>query len=165
MEEKFCCCNSGNTVKTCCGPFLAGQAVPGTPEQLMRSRYAAFFYKNIDYLIATRDPDYREIDSRRSLADSCDQIQWLGLLVIKADDSQLAQGVGFVEFAAFYDQNGPGQIHDQIHDQIHEKARFVNRDGRWYYCDGQLLPPVVWGRNQLCWCGSHKKYKRCHGGR
>lgn len=155
MAGKFCCCNSGSTEETCCGPFLAGQAVPDTPEQLMRSRYAAFFYKNIDYLIATRDPDYREIDSRRSLTDACDHTQWLGLFVIKTDDSQRVQGVGFVEFAAFYDQNGPGQIH--------ENSRFVNREGRWYYCDGQLLPPVVWGRNQLCWCGSHKKYKRCHG--
>lgn len=157
MEETYCCCNSGKTADICCGPFLSGQAIPATPEQLMRSRYAAFFHKKIDYLVATRDPDCREIDERRLLADACNQTQWLGLAVMKTDDSQLAQGIGFVEFAAFYDQNGPGQIH--------ENARFVNKKGRWVYCDGHILPPVVWGRNQPCWCGSNKKFKRCHGAR
>jgi len=157
MGEKYCCCKSGKTAANCCEPFLSGQAIPGTPEQLMRSRYAAFFHKAIDYLVATRDPDYRAMDESGLLADTCNQTRWLGLSVIKTDDSQLAQGVGFVEFAAFYDQNGLGQIH--------EKARFVNKKGRWYYCDGRILPPVIWGRNQPCWCGSRKKFKRCHGGR
>lgn len=159
MTETFCCCKSGNKSDTCCGPYLSGQAIPATPEQLMRSRYAAFFHKNIDYLIATRDPDHREENDRQLLADTCNTTQWLGLVVMKTDESQLARGVGYVEFVAFYDQKGTGQLHDQIH----EKARFVNKDGRWVYCDGQLLPPVVWGRNQPCWCGSHKKFKKCHG--
>jgi len=121
----------------------------------MRSRYAAFFHKNIDYLIATRDPDFREVNERQVLAATCDNTQWLGLVVIKTDDSQLGRGIGFVEFAAFYEQEGLGQIH--------EKSIFVNKEGHWYYCDGQMLPPLVWGRNQSCWCNSQKKYKKCHG--
>ena len=159
MTETFCCCNSGNKSDLCCGPYLSGQSIPATPEQLMRSRYAAFFYKNIDYLIATRDPDHREKNDRQLLADTCNQTRWLGLVVMKKDASQLAIGVGYVEFVAFYDQKGT----DHIRGQIHEKARFVNKEGRWFYCDGQLLAPMVWGRNQPCWCGSHKKFKRCHG--
>jgi len=159
MAETLCCRNSGNKSDMCCGLYLSGQALPKTPEQLMRSRYAAFFHKNIDYLIATRDPDYRQENDRQVLADTCNTTRWLGLVVMKIDESQLALGVGYVEFAAFYDQKGT----DRLHDQIHEKARFVNKDGRWVYCDGQLLPPVVWGRNQPCWCGSHKKFKKCHG--
>lgn len=163
MTEGLCCCQSGNTSDTCCGPYLSGQAIPATPEQLMRSRYAAFFHKNMDYLIATRDPDYREENDRQLLADTCNTTQWRGLVVMKTDDSQLDQGVGYVEFVAFYEQRGTGPLYDLIHGQIHEKARFVNKEGRWVYCDGQMLPPVVWGRNQPCWCGSHKKFKRCHG--
>jgi len=162
MTETFCCCNSGNKSDACCGPYLSGQAIPATPEQLMRSRYAAFFHKNIDYLIATRDPDHREENDRQLLAETCKITQWLGLVVMKTDASQLARGVGYVEFAAFYDQKGT-QLYDQIRGQIHEKSRFVNKEGRWFYCDGQLLAPVVWGRNQPCWCGSHKKFKKCHG--
>ena len=123
MTETLCCCNSGNKRYTCCGPYLSDQSISATPEQLMRSRYAAFFHKNIDYLIATRDPDHREENDRQ----------------------------------------GTGQRHDKIHGQIHENSRFVNENGRWYYCDGQMLPPVVWGRNQPCWCHSNKKYKKCHG--
>ena len=118
----------------------------------MRSRYAAFFHKNSDYLIATRDPDSREVNDRQALATTFDNTRWLGLVVIKTDDSQLEQGIGSVEFAAFYDGG-----------HLHEKSLFVNREGRWYYCEGQMLPPLVWGRNQLCWCNSQKKYKKCHG--
>ena len=154
MAEIFCCCKSGKKSEACCDPYLSGQSIPA-PEQLMRSRYAAFFCGNVDYLIATRDPEYLGLNDRKELTDACRNTKWLGLIVIKTDDSQLSQGIGFVEFAAFYDQNGPGQIH--------ENSRFVNRDGRWYYCDGQMLPPLVWGRNQPCWCGSHKKFKKCHG--
>ncbi|MBA3012370.1 MAG: zinc chelation protein SecC [Desulfobacula sp.] len=151
--EGICCCNSGDTHDNCCGPFLSGRAVPHTPEQLMRSRYAAFYHKNVEYLIASHDPDKRGPDDRQALVETFKHTRWLGLAVMKTDDSQLDRGVGFVEFVAFYE--GPGQIH--------ENSRFVKKEGRWYYCDGQMLPPVVWGRNQPCWCNSRKKYKKCHG--
>ena len=99
-------------------------------------------------------PDKREANDRKVLADTMDHTKWLGLAVIKADDSQ-DHGVGFVEFVAFYEHKGVGQVH--------ENSRFVTKEGRWYYCDGQMLPSVVWGRNQSCWCGSKKKFKKCHG--
>ena len=155
MDAMFCCCKSGKNHDECCGPYLSGRVIPYTPEQLMRSRYAAFYHGNVDYLIASHDPDKRAPNDRQTLVETCNHTRWLGLAVIKTDDSRLAQGVGFVEFAAFYEQKGPNQIH--------ENSRFVKKDCRWYYCDGQMLPPVVWGRNQLCWCKSHKKYKKCHG--
>jgi len=154
MEGGVCCCGSEKKHDNCCGPYLAGQRIPDTPEKLMRSRYAAFFHGNIDYLIATRYPDKRETNDRKVLAHTMDHTKWLGLAVIKTDDSQ-DHGVGFVEFVAFYEDKGVGQVH--------ENSRFVTKEGRWYYCDGQMLPWVVWGRNQSCWCGSKKKFKKCHG--
>jgi preprotein translocase subunit SecA len=45
-------------------------------------------------------------------------------------------------------------------------------DGREYYEDEELPPPVEQrvlaeeeqvGRNDPCWCGSGKKFKKCHG--
>jgi hypothetical protein len=56
MEGELCCCGSEKKHDICCGPCLSGQSIPDTPERLMRSRYAAFFHRDIDYLIATRDP-------------------------------------------------------------------------------------------------------------
>ncbi|MBU0972908.1 MAG: SEC-C domain-containing protein [Proteobacteria bacterium] len=47
----------------------------------------------------------------------------------------------------------------KIWEIVNDLSRFVKKDGRWYSCDGQMLPPVVWGRNQPCWCKSHKKYQ------
>jgi SEC-C motif-containing protein len=153
MEGALCCCGSGKKHGNCCGVYLSGRGVPDTPEQLMRSRYAAFCHKNIDYLIATRDPDERQINDRKVLADTCNRTQWLGLEVLNTDDSQLGRGIGFVEFAAFYEEKG----------QVHENSRFVKKGSRWYYSDGRILPPVAWGRNRPCWCKSNKKYKKCHG--
>jgi uncharacterized protein YchJ len=117
MEGALCCCGSGKKHGNCCGIYLSGRGVPDTPEQLMRSRYAAFCHKNIDYLIATRDPDERQINDRKVLADTCNRTQWLGLEVLNTDDSQLGRGIGFVEFAAFYEEKG----------QVHENSRFVKK--------------------------------------
>jgi hypothetical protein len=36
--DEPCVCESGKAYKDCCQPFHTGQAWPGTPEQLMRSR-------------------------------------------------------------------------------------------------------------------------------
>ncbi|MEM8637669.1 MAG: YchJ family metal-binding protein [Cyanobacteria bacterium P01_G01_bin.54] len=52
----------------CCGPYLQGQRPAPTAEQLMRSRYSAYCTKNIDYLVSTHHPDYRQPHSRRQIA-------------------------------------------------------------------------------------------------
>jgi SEC-C motif domain protein len=60
-----------------------------------------------------------------------------------------------VEFAAFYKNS-------KI-EQLHENSKFIYENGQWYYLDGILLDPIKITRNEPCWCGSIKKYKKCHG--
>jgi len=71
---------------------------------------------------------------------------------------------GFVEFRAVFSEAG-GE--DMAHT---ERSRFVKEGDRWYYVDGLLPTPVTYrreeekvGRNDLCPCGSGKKYKKCCG--
>jgi SEC-C motif-containing protein len=121
----------------------------------MRSRYTAFSQGHIDYLIATHHPTQRTLDQRRRLTKSIEATTWLGLRVLSTHQGQIEDREGTVEFMAYYRALELGQIH--------ERSRFVKQKGRWFYVDGDQLPPVFPKRNEPCWCGSRKKYKVCHG--
>ena len=122
----------------------------------MRSRYTAFCTANIDYLIATHHPTQRQANDRQTLAQTIADTRWLSLRVLGSDRSKEAVGVGTVEFVAFYQSQGN-------FGQLHERSQFIRQDNRWYYHRGTSLDPISLGRNDPCWCGSGKKYKKCHG--
>lgn len=147
-----CPCGSGRDYADCCGPLHRSDTAP-TAEALMRSRYSAFALRNADYLIATRHHS-RNTESAEELARHFNGIEWLGLEVI--DTVEGGDGNGIVEFSAHYRQDG------RI-GELHERSRFLREQGRWYYLDGDQLPPRKRGRNDPCWCGSGRKWKRCHG--
>ncbi len=155
MKNQPCCCGSHKPFKACCGPFLSGELKPELPEQLMRSRFSAFCTKNVEYLLNSHHPQSQGQHDRQALKNTVQNTEWVALKIIKADNSQLDNGIGYVEFAAFYNSNGPGQLH--------ENSRFIKEDGEWYYAEGILLEPLKFTRNEPCWCGSNKKYKKCHG--
>ncbi len=120
----------------CCGSWHLGwtQAVHATtPEQLMRSRYSA-------YALATRNNPqgqamlaYLQGTWHHSSAPhdmELSPIQWTGLEVLSAEQSQAA---GIVEFVAHYKENGKAHT-------LHEVSRFARSDDgvRWLYIDGQV---------------------------
>ena len=118
----------------------------------MRSRYSAFVLGELDYLQASWHPDFRPADLAIDAA-----IRWLGLKVIDSDEGDQK---ATVEFEARLLNHGKV-------DALHEKSRFVREQGRWFYTDGDMLPPTFtpWkpGRNEPCPCNSGKKFKRCCG--
>ena len=148
-----CYCGSDRTFSECCQPFITKSALPNTPEQLMRSRYSAFCTNQVDYLVDTHWPV--EPNSRYSIQNTIDTTHWLGLRVVATQIDPENDRHGEVEFIAFYKENGIGQLH--------ERSRFKLKDNQWYYLDGQQLPPVKLFRNDRCFCGSTKKFKKCHG--
>ena len=50
-EESLCPCKSRMSYKDCCMPYHYGRAQAETAEQLMRSRYSAYFFRRTDYLV------------------------------------------------------------------------------------------------------------------
>ena len=128
-----CPCGSGKAYAQCCQPCHRGDARPPSAEALMRSRYSAFVKQLPDYLLATRHPDQRHQDSLAALQTSFDNTSWLGLT------------------AAF--RRGDKE------DTLFEKSFFKKEGDQWFYVDGAFDI----GRNDPCWCGSGKKYKKCHG--
>ncbi|TQV71982.1 zinc chelation protein SecC [Aliikangiella marina] len=146
-----CYCCSGKLFADCCEPILTGTQPADAPEALMRSRYSAFCSNNACYLVSTHWPV--EPDSRAQIQQTIDSTKWLGLKVIRTDLHPNTL-TGSVEFVAFFDDQGVKQLH--------EKSSFVKQNDKWFYTSGEHLPPIKIGRNDECFCGSGKKFKRCH---
>ena len=147
--EQQCYCGSQKKFDSCCGPLLTGLSSAQSSEQLMRSRYTAFCRANLEYLVDTLHFSNRTSTTKLDLQKIFDSVQWKSLRVISSS-------VKSVEFVAFYlDEH-------KLVQQLHEVSEFTLEDGSWYYLQGDIKPPVTLGRNDLCWCGSGKKLKKCH---
>ena len=111
-----------------------------SPKELMISRYEAFVKKDWAYLVKTStNQTLQELNHPTS-------IEWLKLDVINAIDN-------IVEFKAYYKEFGEIGV-------LHEVSQFLEVDGEWKYSQGELKNSKV-ERNELCPCGSGKKFKKC----
>lgn len=144
----LCPCGSDRDYKACCGPFHKRVTIAQTPEELMRSRYAAFALGEAQYLYETSLQKHHAPDELEQLKAQMGQVEWLKLEVTDAHDN-------IVAFKAYYrDESG-------IH-LLHEKSTFVYLDSHWFYDTGELYNTKI-ERNESCPCGSGKKYKKCCG--
>jgi SEC-C motif-containing protein len=120
----------------------------------MRSRYAAFAKGDGAYLVATRAP-HPEVEDAAELTRWARTVTWLGLEVREVAASA-APGEGFVAFTARY-------LEGEWVVALSERSRFLKREGRWEYVDGQPeVKRVKAPRNEPCPCGSGRKFKHCH---
>ena len=157
---KACPCGSGLNYENCCQPHILGLEKPETAEKLLRSRYTAFVVGEPDYIFDTLHPDkVKEVD-RQGIIDWSKKSQWHGLEVISTEQGGAKDDEGVVEFVAKYTQEGKTYNH-------HEVSLFKKVDGKWHFFDVKKNKPVKTekqlGRNDPCFCGSGKKFKKCHG--
>jgi len=142
------CPCGGPALATCCGPYIAGAALPPTAEALMRSRYTAYTQRNEDYLRATWHPRTRPQDA---ILDPDTNLRWLGLeiksaLRLRQRKAELPDHPGsnpasdvesdVVEFVARFKVGGRAH-------RLHETSRFLREPDpaiggtpRWFYLDG-----------------------------
>ena len=113
-----------------------------TPKELMISRYEAFAREDWNYLVET------SLNQTIQDLESSPPMQWLKLDVLDAHEN-------IVEFKAYYK-------FEEIVYVLHEKSRFIQKDGIWKYEDGELYQSKI-QRNEICPCGSGKKFKKCCG--
>jgi SEC-C motif-containing protein len=118
-----CPCGLLQPFAQCCGPYLAGTALPATPEALMRSRYTAYHQQQADYLRATWHPS---TCPATLLPDDNPPLRWQSLTV---HTTSMQNDQGSVCFSARYKVNGKAGI-------LQETSRFVLEHGRWWYLDG-----------------------------
>lgn len=129
-ELSLCPCKSRETYAACCQPFHFGRAKPETAVQLMRSRYSAYFFRLVDYLVATTHPDTRERDLKAQLEATIHEANWRFLTILGSSKGDPDDKVGKVEFVAECFE--AGQPHE-----LHERSRFKRYKGVWKYLDGK----------------------------
>ena len=160
----LCPCGSNLDYSACCEPYITGKSNAPTAEALMRSRYSAYVVHAIDYIMETCLSDDADRDSERidykQTRDWSEKSKWLGLKIVSSEKGGFSDTEGTVIFEAVYEK-------DRLKDIHRETARFVKKNGKWFYKDGDVAPNTIvrtgpkTGRNDPCPCGSGKKYKHC----
>lgn len=157
-----CPCNSGIEFSDCCAPYLKGKKKPLTALALIRSRYTAHTFANIDYIQSTHHPSHRHEIDVKSTREWAENSEWLSLDILNSTDGGEEDESGTVEFIAkFNDAKGNLINH-------HEVSLFAKSEGEWFFVDAEAPKvkqvrrenPKV-GRNDPCSCGSGKKFKKC----
>ena len=149
----------------CCRPFLEGKKKASTAEELMRSRYSAYVFKDINYVDVTQIDVPGESFNKEEALKWADSSEWLGLEIKKTQKGQPGDNTGTVEFVALYKDKASGT--ELRH---HETSLFTREKGEWKFKEGNIhgaqpvkrLEPKI-GRNDPCSCGSGKKFKKCCG--
>jgi SEC-C motif-containing protein len=168
-----CPCGSKKEFEECCKPYLNGEVLPETAEQLMRSRYTAFTQVHVDYIKKTLAPESRKDFDPKETENWAKNAIWKGLKILSTKDGGATDKKGVVEFVATFEQDGHTLEH-------HETSTFrKDSNGQWFFVDGDShthkegeghhhpkpqtvvreMPKI--GRNDPCHCGSGKKYKKC----
>ncbi|OHU86574.1 MULTISPECIES: YchJ family protein [Pseudoalteromonas] len=150
----MCYCPSEAPFQQCCEPFISGAQTPKTAEQLMRSRYSAYVVKNAQYIRATYAQEEKKHHSVEDILAFANAVNFIKLDILSVGDTNDGS---FVEFQATY-------IADNKVCALHELSNFILEDGLWKYLDGHIYPTpeIKLGRNDMCPCGSGKKFKKCH---
>jgi SEC-C motif-containing protein len=158
-DDKLCPCDSDQSFVSCCEPFLKGSQRVTTAEQLMRSRYSAYCSANVNYLIASHHPSRRQTNDASMYKRAIRTTRWIKLTVVECKQGNADDYTGDVIFVASF-------VQDDTLGQLYERSHFVKEEGQWFYLDGDVFDTVPkqykWQRNDLCWCGSGKKLKKCH---
>lgn len=126
---KSCYCQSEKPYENCCGPLHSQNTFATSAEALMRSRYSAFMLKNIEYLLETIDPDFREEFDLVANQAWADEAEFTGLKILKKSQDE---NHGIVEFQAEFIHKGNKYIH-------HEISHFRKIKDRWYFSRGEVL--------------------------
>lgn len=171
----LCYCQSGRKFNECCASFIQGERLPGSAEQLMRSRFSAYCQGSaqaMQYLAESYHPITQPDNPVSEIAAFAKAAHFIRLDVIHAsEDSALPEqlrqiGVG----SAAGQQELYATVHFKVqfilHDKLHlleEISRFIRISHQWFYLDGTLTehPPHKLSRNDSCPCRSGKKYKHC----
>ncbi len=120
-----CPCGSGKKYKKCCAPLHKGAFAKNALE-LMKSRYSAYAISDIRYIIKTSLDKNLDESELKEFSKKCD-FQKLEILEFIDGESET-----FVTFKASI-------FCDNIDNSFCEKSRFIKKDNRWLYVDGEFL--------------------------
>jgi len=127
-----CACGHQKPYNECCGLYIEGNIAAPNPEALMRSRYSAYHFRNINYLAKTMKGEAAKDFDHAATEQWAEQLTWISLTVSSHKMKTLTQG--FVIFEAKYSEKGQVRV-------MREKSEFHLIEGHWYYVAGKALNP------------------------
>eukprot|EP00884_Botryococcus_braunii_P016129 jgi/Botrbrau1/319/Bobra.0022s0281.2 len=152
-DKSLCPCCSGRKYEGCCQPLHKLERVPQTPEELMRSRFAAYALGGnlaVSYISGTTlagspaskgslRPDGTLASSlAEDVAATCRTTAFLRLKVMQVEPSS-SLDEGFVAFKFWFrvlNQRGQRQQGNAV-GCMSERSRFIRHEGTWFYVDGK----------------------------
>ncbi|MFZ9595616.1 MAG: YchJ family protein [Bdellovibrionia bacterium] len=162
-DTNLCPCGSKLKLEQCCLPIIRGKKSAETAEELLRARYTAFTLHEIDFILSSHHSRTRDEVKREEIEQWAQNSTWLGLQIVQTEAGKKEDSTGTLIFSAHYEEQGKKQEH-------WEKSIFEKEDGQWKFLDAQGIHTGTYqrsepkiGRNDLCPCGSTKKYKKCCG--
>lgn len=174
LDQSLCPCGSDKKFSQCCELIISGKSKADTPEQLMRSRYSAYATNNAQYIFDTYALKSKQAQSIEEISAWAETTTWLSLEVSSCDplsnekssnsiltsDLSTFQSLPTVEFNAMY-------LVSNTLWKMSETSRFVKEHDQWRYLNGDItehnkIREIK--RNDLCPCGSEKKFKKCCAG-
>ncbi|QZT38545.1 SEC-C domain-containing protein [Halosquirtibacter xylanolyticus] len=158
----MCVCGKVEDYNSCCGRFISRKEKANSPEALMRSRYTAFSLGEVEYILDTER--LAKPNTLAGLKQWCENITYTKLEVISSKEEGEK---GEVRFKAYYKEGFEQTI-------LEERSQFIKEADQWLYVSGDAKTEMVdvmtgisssrkMGRNEPCWCGSGKKFKKCCG--
>ena len=115
LEAAPCPCGSQVVYADCCRPYHTGSALPSSPSVVLRTRYSAFSYRIVPYIIETTHRECRDWGE--------DKVAWAKDL----DKTGMFDSYDFVELQA-----GPEEVSADKPDEgyVDFKVRMKARDGQ-----------------------------------
>eukprot|EP00977_Amphora_coffeiformis_P009578 scaffold2205_cov167-Amphora_coffeaeformis.AAC.4 len=143
-KEK-CPCGSGALYGDCCSPYHSGVKFPEAPSDVLKTRYSAFYYRIIPYIISTTHPvcrDYTEnkIKWAKDLNKNgmFDSFEFVSLQPAPTTTPGKDENESFLEFKVkLRARDGSGE------ETIYEKSRFLKEGERWLYASGEVRSEVA----------------------
>jgi len=159
-----CPCNSRLPYEICCGMYHNNPGTAPTAEALMRSRYSAFYCNNFDYIKRTQKLKSSPSQETDEIANCNNETQWIKLEILDTQKGLEKDKEGMVSFSAHFKEG-------KHIGKLSERSQFKHLKGEWYYVSGEheveQSSPLInttemkTGRNDPCYCGSGKKFKKC----
>lgn len=149
--ESDCPCGTGLLYKNCCQPFHTKDKLPDTPLDVLRSRYTAFCWRMIPYVMETTHPTCRDFRkdkvlwakdlNRDGMFDSYD---FVSLNAGEVEISQDNPSEGYIEFKVNLRANTNGSHLEGQEITVCERSKFLcdGNPPRWRYASGEVRSDV-----------------------
>lgn len=152
-DNQPCPCGAGKLYGTCCGPLHRGDRKCTTMSDVLRSRYSAFSWRIIEYVMATTHEscrDYRE--DRVAWAKDLhrkgmfDGFEFVNLSAGEEEVNKDNENEGYIVFKVTFRARNDGKTSVAGQETvISERSKFIRNpsDGTWSYASGDVRSDVA----------------------